>query len=63
MTFRLGDELAPEAEGASPGRATEDGNEVVFPEVDRLFSDVAPVVVVENKLVGLSGVCDGGFVF
>ena len=63
LPFRLGGELAPEAEGGSPGRATEEGDEVVFPELDRLFSDVAPVVVGGNKLVGHAGVCDGGFVF
>ena len=63
LNFRLGDDLAPEAEGESPGRATEDGNEVVFPELDRLFSNVAPVVVGGNKLVGHAGVCDGGSVF
>ena len=63
LPFRLGDELAPEAEGERAGRATEDGDEVVFPELDRFFSDVAPVVVRGNKLVGHAGVCDGGFLF
>ena len=63
LPFRLGDDLAPEAEGESPGRATEEGDEVVFPELDRFFSDVAPVVVGGNKLVGHARVCDGGFVF
>ena len=63
LPFCLRDDLAPEAEGESAGRATEDGNEVVFPELDRFFSDVAPVVVSGNKLVGHAGVCDGGFVF
>ena len=31
LPFRLGDDLAPEVEGESFSRATEDGNEVVFP--------------------------------
>ena len=31
LPFRLGDDLAPKAEGESTGRATKDGNEVVFP--------------------------------
>ena len=63
LVFRLGDDLAPEVEGENAGRATEDGNEVVFPKLDRFFSDVAPVVVGGNKLVGHAGVCDGGFLF
>ena len=50
LPFRLGDYLAPEAEGGIPGRSTEDGDGVVFPELDRLFIDVAPVVVVGNKI-------------
>ena len=63
LPFRLGDGLAPEVEGENAGHATEDGNEVVFPELDRLFRDVAPVVLRGNNLVGHAGVCDGGFVF
>ena len=45
LPFRLGDELAPEAEGESAGRATKGGDEVVFPELDRFFSNVAPMVI------------------
>ena len=55
--------MAKEAEVESLGRATEDGDEVVFPELDRLFRNVAPVVVRRNQLVGHAGVFDGGFVF
>ena len=31
LPFRMGDDLAQEAEGESAGHATEDDNEVVFP--------------------------------
>ena len=34
LSFRLGDDLVPEADGESAGRATKDGDEVVFPELD-----------------------------
>ena len=36
---------------------------MVFPELGGSFSDVAPVVLGGNKLVGHAGVCDIGFVF
>ena len=38
LHFRLRDDLAPEAEVESAGHATEDGNDVLFPELYIHFS-------------------------